>query len=116
MKKIFFAICITITAFISLSFAATIGADILPGGTSQISQVNPASLFKVVSARDKNFITLTWEIPDTFYVYRDKVKLVLHNSLDGKMQQSILPNGVIENDVSFVSKKYITRNFIQVYF
>ena len=98
MKKILFALSLVTFLLTSAGFTAPIGADLLPNSNSQITHPDPASLFDVTSTKNHELVTLTWSIPDNFYIYRDKVKLVLHNSLDGTMKQSILPKGIIKKD------------------
>ena len=111
MKKILFTISIMIFLLSSIGVSAPIGADLLPSNNNQLIQSNPSSLFDITADKKDNLVTLTWTIPDDFYVYRDKVELVLHNSSDGTMQQSILPNGVIKNDQFLGSQEVYYKTF-----
>ncbi len=112
-----FRFCLLIFIALSLGLSAPLWADKQPENSLE-SLVRSASTAKLTlfsdellqpeqafefsaHVKDSNTLYVNWEIAPTYYLYREKIKLALHDSEGVALGDYVMPNGLPRDDEAF---------------
>ena len=89
-------------SFTAQAFAANLGGTSADwfSNTNNSHATTPAEL-SVTSYEHEHSITLIWDVPQNFYIYKDKIDVLLMNAPDAKIAPLDLPKGEMKNDPTF---------------
>ncbi len=109
MKKIFLSLILL--CFLPFTIQA---ADLFNTAPSNNLFANNAAQAKPVITIDtyehQHSVTIIWNIPHKFYLYKDRIKVLLANAPDAKLSPLELPKGTMKNDPDFgLQEVYLDR-------
>ncbi len=102
MKKFTLFLLALFLSFTGQAFAASLGGTSTDwfSSTNNTHATTPAEL-RVTAYEHEHSITLIWDVPQNFYIYKDKIDVLLMNAPDAKVGPLELPKGEMKNDPTF---------------
>jgi thiol:disulfide interchange protein DsbD len=102
MKKFTLFLLALFLSFTGHAFATGLnGASANWFSSSNNTHVTTPAELSVTSYEHEHAITLIWDVPQDFYIYKDKIDVLLMNARDAKIGPLDLPKGEMKNDPKF---------------